>query len=329
MKAWMLDPVAQTLSLAERAVPEPGPQQVLVKVKAASLNRGEFLVGMGIGGAGGAPKPSGMEAAGEVVAMGEQVAPHASCPIAIGDRVMGRAPGGFAEYALMDAQDVMAVPSSMAWLDAACVPIAYLVAYDMVIAGGELQKGQRCLITGASSGVGVASIQIAHAMGARVIGTSSSQHKLDRLKRLGLDDELLSRGPDFVGAVLELSGNKGVELVINNVGGSVFEACLQVLAYQGRLALVGFVDGVKQSAIDLDRMHAQRLKIFGVSNKLRSADQRAQTVSGFAKNMLPLFASGTLKPVIEKVFEFEDLPKAQQAMQSNSHLGKLVLKLVS
>lgn len=153
MKAWMLDPVAQTLSLAERAVPEPGPQQVLVKVKAASLNRGEFLVGMGIGGAGGAPKPSGMEAAGEVVAMGEQVAPHASCPIAIGDRVMGRAPGGFAEYALMDAQDVMAVPSSMAWLDAACVPIAYLVAYDMVIAGGELQKGQRCLITGASSGL--------------------------------------------------------------------------------------------------------------------------------------------------------------------------------
>jgi len=329
MKAWMLDPDAQTTSLAERPMPEPGPQQVLVKVKAASLNRGEFLVGMGIGGAGSASKPSGMEAAGEVVAFGEQVAQHASCPIAIGDRIMGRAPGGFAEYALLDAQDVIAVPSSMDWIDAACVPIAYLVAYDMVIAGGELQKGQSCLITGVSSGVGVASMQIAQAIGARVIGTSSSQHKLERLKSLGLDEALLSRGPDFVKAVLELSGDKGVELAINNVGGSVFEACLHTLAYQGRLALVGFVDGVKQSAIDLDRVHAQRLKIFGVSIKLRRADQRALTVSGFAKDMLPHFHSGKLKPVIEQIFDFEDLPKAQRAMQSNSHLGKLVLKAAS
>ena len=327
MKAWMLDPVAQILSLAERAMPEPGPQEVLIRVKAASLNRGEFLVGMGIGGAGSASKPSGMEAAGEVVAIGEQVAQHASCPIAIGDRIMGRAPGGFAEYALLDAQDILAIPSSMDWIDAACVPIAYLVAYDMVVAGGELQKGQSCLITGASSGVGVASMQIAQVIGARVIGTSSSQHKLDRLKSLGLDEALLSRGPDFVQAVLELSGHKGVELAINNVGGSVFEACLQALAYQGRLALVGFVDGVKQSSIDLDRVHAQRLKIFGVSNKFRRADQRAQTVSGFAKDMLPHFHSGKLKPVIEQIFDFEDLPNAQSAMQSNSHLGKLVLKV--
>ena len=165
----------------------PISQQVLIKVKAASLNRGEFLVGMGIGGAGSASKPSGMEAAGEVVAIGEQVAQHASCPIAIGDRIMGRAPGGFAEYALLDAQDILAIPSSMDWIDAACVPIAYLVAYDMVVAGGELQKGQSCLITGASSGVGVASMQIAQVIGARVIGTSSSQHKLDRLTSLGLD----------------------------------------------------------------------------------------------------------------------------------------------
>jgi NADPH:quinone reductase-like Zn-dependent oxidoreductase len=240
---------------------------------------------------------------------------------------MGRAPGGFAEYALLDAQDILAIPSSMDWINAACVPIAYLVAYDMVVAGGELQKGQSCLITGASSGVGVASMQIAQVIGARVIGTSSSQHKLDRLTSLGLDEALLSRGPDFVQAVLELSGHKGVELAINNVGGSVFEACLQALAYQGRLALVGFVDGVKQSSIDLDRVHAQRLKIFGVSNKFRRADQRAQTVSGFAKDMLPHFHSGKLKPVIEQIFDFEDLPKAQSAMQSNSHLGKLVLKV--
>jgi NADPH:quinone reductase-like Zn-dependent oxidoreductase len=326
MKAWMLEPVAQTLSLIERPLPEPGPQQVLVKVKAASLNRGEFLVGMGIGGGGTAAKASGMEAAGEVVALGAQVSEHAHRAIALGDRVMGRAPGGFAEYVLIDAQDILAVPETMDWLDAACVPIAYLVAYDMVVIGGEINPEQSCLITGVSSGVGVASMQIAHALGARVIGTSSSQQKLLRLKALGLQDGLLSEGPDFVDAVRSITG-EGVALAINNVGGSVFDACLRSLRYQGRLALVGFVDGVKQSSIDLDSVHAQRLKIFGVSNKLRQADLRAQTVRGFAQDMLPRFASGELKPLIEGLYDFEDLPKAQKAMQSNTHLGKLVLKV--
>ncbi|NCZ75998.1 MAG: zinc-binding alcohol dehydrogenase, partial [Betaproteobacteria bacterium] len=127
--------------------------------------------------------------------------------------------------------------------------------------------------------------------------------------------------------VMAVTKGKGVELAINNVGGSVAEACLRSLAYQGRLALVGFVDAVKSVPMDLDRIHAYRLTIFGVSNKLRSAAQRAQSVRGFEEDILPMFAQGKLRPVIERVFAFEDLPAAQQAMRSNSHLGKLVLEV--
>lgn len=327
MKAWMLDPLSQALSLEDRPRPAPGPHQVLIKVKAASLNRGEFLVGMGIGGQSSTPKPCGMEAAGEVLEMGAEVMHHACAPVQIGTRVMGRAPGGFAQYALIDAQDLLVVPDHLGWLDAACVPIAYLVAYDMVIAGGQLSQGQNCLITGISSGVGIASAQIAKLLDATVIGTSSSEHKLERIRALDLCQGILSRGDDFVEAVLQNTDGRGVDLAINNVGASVFAACLKVLAYQGRLAQVGFVDAQKQAVIDLDRLHAQRLKIFGVSNKFRSPGQRAETVRGFAQQVLPWFASGKLRPLIDRVYGFDELPQAQAAMRANTHLGKLVLEI--
>ncbi len=327
LKAWMLDPLTQALSLVDRPRPEPGPQQVLIQVRAASLNRGEFLVGMAVAGGAAAPKPCGMEATGEVIAIGAEAATTLRFPLQIGSRVMGRSPGGFAQYALIEAQDLLPVPDQLSWFEAACIPIAYLVAYDMVVVGGDLKPGQSCLVTAVSSGVGVACLQMAQALGAHVIGTSSSDEKLDRLKSFGLQNAILSRGADFVDAVMAVTKGKGVELAINNVGGSVAEACLRSLAYQGRLALVGFVDAVKSVSMDLDRIHAYRLTIFGVSNKLRSAAQRAQSVRGFEEDILPMFAQGKLRPVIERVFAFEDLPAAQQAMRSNSHLGKLVLEV--
>jgi NADPH:quinone reductase-like Zn-dependent oxidoreductase len=314
MKAYVLraEPDGMALELREKPQPQPGPAQLLVRVRAASLNRGELIRGHGLIKPG-TEKPAGMDASGEVVGTSE--------------RVMGRLPGAFAEYGLMDKQDAIAVPSALSWEEAAAVPITFLVVYDMLVQQGNLKSGEWLLVTGVSAGVGVAALQAGKALGARVIGTSGSASKLETLKKHGLDIALHTRKPDFHDAVMKATDGKGVNLVVNNVGGTVFAECIRSLAYEGRLATVGYLDGTMSAEIDLDALHSKRLKLFGVSNKLRTAPQRAATVEGFKKDFLPLFASGKIKPLIDRVFDFNDLPKAKDYMESNAAVGKMVVRL--
>jgi NADPH:quinone reductase-like Zn-dependent oxidoreductase len=219
------------------------------------------------------------------------------------------------------------MPASLSWEQAAAVPITFNVVYDMLVQQGNLKSGEWLLVTGVSAGVGVAALQAAKALGAKVIGTSGSNEKLDRLKAAGLDLPIHTRKADFCDAVMQATDGKGVNLVVNNVGGSVFAECIRSLAYEGRLATVGYLDGTMTSEIDLDALHSKRLKLFGVSNKLRTAAQRAATVEGFKKDFLPLFASGKLKPLIDRVFPFDQLPKAKDYMESDSHVGKIVVTM--
>ena len=314
---------ASRIELRDAAVPEPKANEVLVRVRASSMNRGELFVGAGgyARGASGA-RPGGSEAAGEVERLGPGVAGFAP-----GERVMGRCKGGFAEYALFDARELMRVPERLSWEEAAAIPITFLVAYDMLVAQGRLRAGEWLLVTGVSSGVGVGALQAGKALGARVIGTSGSGAKLERLKPLGLDLGLATRKGDFGAAVMEATGGKGANLVVNTVGGSVFPECVRALAYEGRLATVGYLDGVLKSEIDLDALHAKRLTLFGVSNKLRSAAERAATVRGFAADLLPAIADGRIVPLIDRVFDFEALPAAKAYMESDAQLGKIVVKL--
>jgi NADPH:quinone reductase-like Zn-dependent oxidoreductase len=164
-------------------------------------------------------------------------------------------------------------------------------------------------------------------MGARVIGTSGSPGKLERLRAAGLDLGLCTRAPDFAEAVREATGGKGVDLAIDTVGGSVFAECVRCLGFEGRLAMVGYVDGVLKAELDLEALHSRRLTLFGVSNKLRTTAQRARTVAGFRAHWLPLFAEGRLRPIVDRVFGFDELPAAREAMEGNEHLGKLVLRV--
>ena len=314
MKAYFIQsgPQGTTLELREVPKPQPAAGQLLVRVRAASLNRGEFIRAVGLVKPGAA-KPAGSDGAGEVEGTGQ--------------RVMGRLPGSFAEYALMDAPDAIPVPPNFSWEEAAATPIAFLVVYDMLVQQGNLKAGEWLLITGASAGVGVAALLAAKAIGAKVIGTSGSAEKLKKLSSMGLDVAIATRKPDFHDAVMQATGGKGVNLVINNVGGTLFAETIRCLGYEGRHATVGYLDGSLKSEIDLEALHSRRLKLFGVSNKLRNAAQRSLTVEGFKRDWLPLFASGKLKPLIEKVYDFKDLPEAKARMESDVHLGKMVVRI--
>ncbi len=320
MRAYWITPgpAGTTVELRETATPDPKPGEILVRVRATSLNRGELLGGK----PGAAAKPGGGECAGEVVKVGDGVTGFAA-----GERLMGRCAGGFAEYALMDAREAMRAPARLPWEEAAATPLVFLVVYDMLVAQGHLAAEQWLLVTGVSSGVGVAALQTGKALGARVIGTSGSADKLARLETLGLDLGLRTRAGDFHDAVMKATDGKGVNLVVNNVGGSVFAECVRVLAFEGRLATVGHMDRVLSATLDLEALHSRRLTVFGVSNRLRTAAQRAETVRGFVRDVLPRLEDGRLRPRVDRVFGFDELAAAIAFMESDAQVGKIVVRV--
>jgi NADPH2:quinone reductase len=319
---WMLMTDTDTvLELRDTPRPEPGPGQLLVRVRAASLNRGEFVVGHGLHGKGGSWKPIGGEAAGEVVALGAGVTGWKT-----GDRVMGRCAGGFSEYAVIDVGEAIAMPPGLSFEAGAAIPLTFLVTFDMLVLQGRLQPGEWLLVNGVSSGVGVASLQLGKVLGAKVIGTSGSAAKLEALKPLGLDVALCTRGADFAPAVMEATAQHGVDLVVNTVGGTVFAEDIRAMAFEGRLATVGYVDGVLNADLDLGALHAKRLTLFGVSNKLRSKAQKAAAVPRFVAEVMPHIAAGRIQPQIDRVYEFAQLAEAKARMEAGGHVGKIVLR---
>ena len=324
MKAYWATNTGTAIELEQRETPAPKPAagQILVKMHAATLNRGAFIVrGHAIKGPPVA-QLAGNEGAGEVAALGEGVT-----NFAVGDRVMGVCGAAFAEFAVMDSRMATLVPKTLSWEEAACTTMVFTVVHDMLMARGHLKAGEWLLVTAASSGVGVAAIQLAKALGAHTIGTSGSQAKLDKLKAVGLDVGVATRGPEFLEETMKATGGKGANLIINNVGGTIFSECLKSLAFEGRLAEIGHMDGVYESTIDLSRLHANRLTVFGTSAQLRTAEHRIAAARGFARDVLPLIAAGRIKPLVDRVFSFADLPAAKAHMEANAHVGKIAVTI--
>ena len=310
------------IEMREVDMPQVGAGQLLVKIHAAGLNRGEFIVGPGPHGGLPHAKPIGMEAAGEVVAIGAGVN-----GFAVGQRVMGRCPGGFSQFGLMSPLETMPMPDTFDWAQAAATPVTFMVAHDMLVAQGQLKAGEWLMVNGVSSGVGTACVQLAHMLGAQTIGTSGSAEKLQKLKAHGLTEGRATRQPDFFERTQESTAGKGVNLIVNTVGGSVLAEELRCLAYQGRLAIVGYVDGCLQAPLNLDTLHAQRLRIFGVSNRHRTPAERQAGVADFVTQYLPRFAQTGTRPLVDRVFAFNQLTQAKAYMQSDQQLGKIVLSV--
>jgi NADPH2:quinone reductase len=324
MQSWWMQmtDTDTVLEMRDTPVPQPGASQLLVRMHAAALNRGEFVLGHGLHGNAGTWKAIGGEGAGEVVAIGDGVT-----GLKPGDRVMGRCAGAFAQYALMEKAEAIAMPSTLSWEEAASIPLTFLVSYDMLVLQGRLKAGEWLLINGVSSGVGVASLQLGKVLGAKVIGTSGSAQKLEMLRPLGLDVGLCTRAADFAPTVMEATGQHGADLIVNTVGGSVFAENIRALAFEGRLATVGYVDGVLHADIDLEALHAKRLTLFGVSNKLRTKEQRSAAVPRFVAEVMPHIAAGRIKPQIDQVTEFSRLKEAKARMEAAGHVGKIVLRM--
>lgn len=308
--------------LREVPVPEPAPGQLLIRVSATSLNRGDILATIARHRADVA-RPAGVDAAGEVAAIGAGVDEFRA-----GDRVMVRARGCFAQYVLADAALATTVPACLSWEQAAAVPIAFVTAWESLIQFGRLQAGEWVLIAGASSGVGVACIQVAKYRGAHTIGVSGSATKLARLLALGLDAGIVARGSEFGSEAVAATGGHGVDIAVNLVGGTAFSACVGTLADFGRLAVVGYVDGVMNASFDLEATHGKRLQIFGVSNSPLTPAARAVATQGFNRDVLPGLADGTITPVVDRVFAFEDLQAAKTYVERGAHVGKVIIRVV-
>lgn len=308
--------------------PPPAPQtdQVLIRVRAAGLNRADILQRRGLYPAppGVPANIPGLEFAGEVVDVGPAVMTWKP-----GDRVFGITGGGAqAEYLLTRADHLAAVPANLDWAQAAAVPEVFITAHDALFTQAGLAAGESLLVHAAGSGVGTAAIQLSRAHGARTFGTARSAEKLEQAKRLGLDGAFVVRDdpPAFVDVVREWTEGKGVNVILDLVGAGYLEANLKSLALKGRMMLVGTTSGAR-APLDFSLMLGKRLNLRGTVLRARSDEEKGLVTQRFATEVVPLLVSGTVRPVVDRIYTLDQVGEAHSRMEANANFGKIVLLL--
>ncbi len=305
--------------------PEPKPNEVLIRVRASSLNRADLLVASGVqhGSVGGVGARIGLECSGEVEAVGSEVK-----DIKAGDRVMGSAPGGFAEYAVTDAGRVHRIPgNNMTYEQAACVPIALQTMHNAVVTAGRLKRGETMLMQGASAGVGLMGMQIAKLMGAAlVLGTSTNAERRARLKDYGCDVAIDTRDPNWPAEVKKATGDKGVNLIVDLVSGGVANGNLEAAALLGRIVNVGRLGGTK-GEFDFDKHALKRIDYIGVTFRTRTIDEVREINRLLRADLWGAVEAGKLSLPIYKTYKLADVADALSVMRANQHFGKIVLTM--
>src|SRR5215831_9124978 len=323
MKAAVLGDVG--IEVRDLDKPAPKPNEVLIRVRASTLNRADLIVASGHrhGAVGGVGARIGLECAGEVEAVGSEVT-----GVKPGDRVMATAPGGIAEYAVTDFVRVHPIPANnMTYEQAACFPVALGTMHNAIVTAGRLKCGETLLMQGASAGVGLMGMQIAKLTGASlVMGTSTNTERRARLKEFGCDLAIDSSAPGWPDEVKKATNGKGVDVIIDLVSASVANQNLAAAAILGRIVNVGRLGGMK-GEFDFDLHALKRIDYIGVTFRTRSPEEVREIVRLMRADLWPAMEAGKLTLPIEKIFPLEQAAEAFAMMKANAHFGKIVLTM--
>jgi putative PIG3 family NAD(P)H quinone oxidoreductase len=325
MKAILFDKPgeAEKLYIGNFPKPEVGEEEILVEVRATALNRADILQRMGkYPPPQGASPLLGLEISGIVVDKGSKVFKWK-----IGDKIFGLIPGGgYAQFAVIHEEMAMRIPDNISFEQAAAIPEVFLTAYQAIVWLAELKAGEFILIHAGASGVGTAVIQIARELGAKIIVTASAE-KLFICKELGADILIDYKSQNFKEVVLKATNNYGVDVIIDFVGAKYFNDNIHSLTRDGRLILLATLSGGKVEDFDVRQILVKRLKIIGSTLRSRSLDYQIKLTKEFKEFTLDKIASGRIKPVIDKIYDWKDVVQAHKRMEENKNIGKIILRI--
>ena len=311
----------EVLAPVERPAPGPAPGEVLIKVTAAGVNRPDIFQRLGrYAPPPGASDIPGLEVAGTIEQLGPEVRDWR-----VGDEVCALvAGGGYAEYCAAPAPQCLPLPRGLDLIAAAAIPETFFTVWTNVFERGRLQAGESLLVHGGSSGIGTTAIQLARARGARVFATAGSAAKCDACERLGAERAINYRESDFAAVVRDLTGGRGVDVVLDMVGGEYFARNIDVLAVEGRLVEIATLHGVK-AELNIQTIMGRRLTITGSTLRPRPVAEKGAIAAALRQHVWPLLESGAVRPIVHATFPLRDAAEAHRVMEAGTHIGKLVL----
>jgi NADPH2:quinone reductase len=314
----------EVLTPVERPMPEPGSGEVLIRVAAAGVNRPDVMQRRGVyPPPPGASDIPGLEVAGSVEHVGAGVTEWRG-----GDRVCALVTGGgYAEYCVAPAAQCLPLPDGLDPVQAAAIPETFFTVWTNVFDRGALQAGEAALFHGGSSGIGTTAIQLAAARGARVFATAGSDEKCRACERLGATRAINYRSEDFVVALKDLTGGRGVDLILDIIGADYLDRNLRALAVDGRLVQIGLMGG-SEATLDLRRVLGSRLTITGSTLRPRSVEEKGAIAAALHREVWPRLESGRVKPIVYRTFPLTQASDAHRLMESSEHVGKIVLTVV-
>ena len=312
----------EVIAVETAPVPEPGPGQVLIEVVAAGVNRPDVMQRQGLyPPPKGATEVPGLEIAGRVAALGEGVD-----DVSIGDEVCALViSGGYAEFALAEAAQVLPRPGPVSLADAGGIPETHFTVYSTVMQRARLAPGESFLVHGGSSGIGSTAIQLAKAVGATVFTTAGSEEKCRFCRELGADFAINYHESDFAEELKRLTGGKGVDVILDMVGAAYLAKNIASLGLEGRLVQIAFMKGHKAGSVNLTPIMLKRLTLTGATLRAQSNEAKAAIAQGLKADVWPLIEAGTIRPVVHATFPLEEAREAHALMESSAHLGKILL----